>query len=99
MVQDTALLVAGVWHNYAVTATALSGGSRTFTFYRDGTQIAQATKTDSSTYTASSAGYLGGNPNGASTYDLVSTAVDQVRIYNRVLSSTEIQALANSSYP
>jgi len=98
-VQDSVVLTTGVWHNYAVTATALSGGSRTFTFYRDGVQISQQTKTDSNTYTANSAAYIGGNSNGASTYDLVGTAVDQVRIYNRALSLTEIQAVANSSYP
>jgi hypothetical protein len=98
-VQDSVALVSGTWHNYAVTATALSGGSRIFTFYRDGTQISQATKTDSSTYAANSSAFIGGNSNGASTYDLVGTAVDQVRIYNRVLSATEIQALANSTYP
>ena len=99
LVQDTVSLVSGVWHNYAVTATALSGGSRTFTFYRDGTQVAQATKTDSSTYTAGSAGYLGGNSNGASTYDLVSTAVDQVRLFNRALSAAEIAVLAQPQWP
>ena len=100
LVQDTAALTDLSWQNYTVTASALSGGNRTFTLYRNGVQVAQQTKADSSTYSAG-AGYVGGyaGTGGNNTYDLERAAVDQVRIYNRVLTATEISALANSSFP
>lgn len=97
-VEDPQSLPLNTWVHYAVTASG-SASSRTFRLYRDGMQIAVATKLDPFTYPANPRGFVGGWGDTAQNEDeensLQNGVVDSVRIYNRALNATEIGFLAN----
>jgi len=87
LVTTTSLPTAGAWHHVAYVKNGTSGNFNLL--YIDGTQVASTnTATDTATATVVSAART---PNGG---DYWPGKVDEVRVYNRVLSGTEIAALA-----
>ena len=90
------------WVHVAVTASTAIGSvnDRTFRIYIDGIETASVNTPDSSLYPTNTEGYIGGGAFGFNDndYTLLRTAVDQVRIYDRALSASDITRLANPAY-
>lgn len=96
-VRDSASLADGVWVHAAVTV-ARSGNDVTFTLYRNGVQVGQQTRSDTTfVYPNTSRGRIGVYAFAASVDRNTNFkgSIDTVRIYNRALRPDEISALAN----
>lgn len=76
------------WHHIAVTATT----SGTVFFYVDGTQY-PANSSYNPTYSFTTSAGIGGWPNNGYTFE---GNIDELSVYNRVLSQAEIQAIYNA---
>lgn len=81
----------GVWHNIAGVRT----GTKSVAIYVDGLQEGTATYTGSGTSIDTSGPLTIGAQSGGSSALLAT--IDEVRIYNRALSGTEIQDIYNSN--
>lgn len=83
------------WHHFAVSSPAPVGGLRTLYFYDDGvlvathTGLAQATGCTAPAYWWVGA-YFGASPSGSHS----NLSLDDLRVYTRVLSDTEVAQLA-----
>lgn len=88
------------WHHFAITVS-VSGSSATTTIFADGSQVATATASFSgSLLSASSRFTVGAFPSGASSaQEFFNGRIDDIRIYNRALSSTEVTALYENTSP
>lgn len=87
----TAAYAGTGWHHFAYT---IDGANHVQNFYVDG--INRATTSFSTPISYSGLGtdtFIGKHAAGSTTYDFKGT-IDEVRIYNRALSSTEVQTLA-----
>lgn len=82
----------GNWHHIAGVITA-SG----MTAYFDGAQVGSLSDVNPIYYTSPGAMTIGGNPT-SSTFRF-SGSIDDVRIYNTALSSSQIKTLYNGAYP
>lgn len=85
----------GVWKHVVVTWTG-SATATNIKLYVDGVETAYSTTTDGGAARVSDAAssvFIGNDNTGVRTFD---GALDDVRIYNRVLSSTELTAIRNA---
>ncbi len=78
------------WHHVMYV---FDGASDVHTLYIDGVQVATATNTDTIYYTGATTTYIGQHPTNTS-WNL-NGKVDDVRIYNRALSGSEVAYLAS----
>jgi len=88
-VDDTAIMSTGTWYNVVMT---WDNTAKLLSLYRDG--ILRSTSTWAGTTIQSSAGQSLGISDSDTSLDFSGT-LDEVRIYNRALSATEIQAMYN----
>lgn len=99
-VRDPGTIASHIWVHGAVTVSKV-GSSVTFTLYKNGIQVAQQTRTDTTfTYPNTSRSRIGiysFSNNNPSYQQNFTGAIDTVRVYNRALRSDEITALANDT--
>ncbi|HEX7478892.1 MAG TPA: LamG domain-containing protein [Polyangiales bacterium] len=91
------ILTDGSWHHLACVVDAdVAANSTAVRIYRDGTQIADERLAASLPVGDAPAFQLGGNP----TYGrYFPGAMDEVRVYDRALSATEIHAISSRQHP
>jgi formylglycine-generating enzyme required for sulfatase activity len=85
---NTSEILAGVWTHIVITKQ-----SQSLNFYVNGSLIGQRNTVDGQNITNTNI-FIGSNPGGAENY---TGDIDEVRIYNRALSQSEVQQLADST--
>jgi trimeric autotransporter adhesin len=79
------------WHHAAYT---FNDAGNTATLYLDGTAVASTSTTNSISYTLGANSFIGKHGNGETIEDF-NGKIDEARVYNRALTSTEIATLAS----
>ncbi|HEX3726487.1 MAG TPA: LamG-like jellyroll fold domain-containing protein [Pirellulales bacterium] len=86
-IQDPNPPVTGVWENYATT---IDLGAKQVAIYRDGIEVASGTFND---HVPLADWVFGHNQGPGNTNDTLNGQLDEIRIYNRILSPTDIMQL------
>ena len=91
------VVTTGVWTHMVVTVSSYSSSS--VTFYVNNVAYTQNTTAGTNVpFPLNNAGFtIGSHKGGGSAFSYFSGVLDDIRIYNRVLSSTEISALYNEN--
>jgi VCBS repeat-containing protein len=79
------------WHHVAYTVNDTGNAA---TLFLDGVEVGSTSTTASISYTLGSGTFIGKHANGDTTYDF-NGLIDEARIYNRVLTASEVATLAN----
>jgi hypothetical protein len=91
---NTEAFYAGTgWHHYIYT---VDNNNNRQMFYIDGTLATSTVSTDAINYTLGTDTFIGKHGNGESLNDF-GGQIDDVRVYNRALSATEVASLYNAS--
>jgi hypothetical protein len=96
IVKDSTSIASGVWTHVAVTVSKGASGT-TYTLYKNGAQVAQATSSQSFSYSNTAISRIGVysyNNNNPDVNSNFRGDIDTVRVYNRALRADEIAALA-----
>ncbi len=88
LIQDPTPPAQGVWENYAVTVDLVGD---TAAVYRDGVQVAEGAFTD---HVPLDTWVFGHNQDPSNANDALNGQLDEIRIYDRVLSAADIAQLA-----
>lgn len=94
--QSTTTFTRNAWHHVVVTYDSTSGGAPTIYLDNATLTLTQLSGPGSGTYGSTGTGYIGNSPGLGDDFN---GSIDDVRIYNVILSAADVDQLYNGNYP